>query len=67
MNKTILETRVFLNKKNVENAPDYTSTVENLEGKIFIAIWKTKSKNDVEYLNLKITKYETPTENKSNL
>jgi len=64
MNKTILESPVFLNSlKNTDKAPDYTSTVEGLLGKLNIAIWKTKSKNGTEYLNLKISTYEQPVKN----
>jgi hypothetical protein len=59
MNKTILETPVFLNtNKTSEKAPDFTSSVETLLGKLNIAIWKTKSKSGTEYFNLKISTYD---------
>ena len=59
MKKTILLTSaVFTNDKKTEKHPDFTRKVDTLMGTMQIAIWKQKSTNGMEYLNLEISKIE---------
>jgi uncharacterized protein (DUF736 family) len=55
---TLIETAIFPAEKKTEKHPDYTRTIENLQGKLSIALWEQTSKEGKKYFNLQISRIE---------